>query len=196
MGGAFALNACHLKTADKESGSPRAENMHKSVPLFLSMEKEQVMALLDMTVEKYMEISGNCAQSAFIALNEVFELGGDEIVKALTPMPGLGEMGLTCGAVTGPLMAIGLVYGRESLADWEGYRRSIKPAGRFVEAFREEYGTTHCAEIHEHEFGKCFNLADEEGLKQYRLANGPHVCSGIVKSAVRMAADIILEKYT
>ena len=94
VGGAISLHACHQKPVDRETMIPASKNKPKSPPLFLSMEKEQIMSLLDLTVEKYMDISGNCAQSAFIALKEVFELEGDDIIKALTPLPGLGEMGL------------------------------------------------------------------------------------------------------
>ena len=60
---------------------------------------------------------GNCAQITFFVLREEFDLDGQEILKALTPFPGLALRGETCGAVTGSLMAIGLVFGRDRLDD-------------------------------------------------------------------------------
>ena len=60
---------------------------------------------------------GNCAQTSFAILNEEHDLDGDQILKALTPFPGIALRGETCGAVTGSLMALGLVYGRENLKD-------------------------------------------------------------------------------
>ena len=60
---------------------------------------------------------GNCAQTTFFVLREEFDLDGQEILKALTPFPGLALRGETCGAVTGSLMAIGLVFGRDRLDD-------------------------------------------------------------------------------
>ena len=44
-------------------------------------------------------------------------------------MPGIAERGETCGAVTGPLLAMGLIYGRDlqHLEDWEAYQHSLIP---------------------------------------------------------------------
>jgi len=55
----------------------------------------------------------------------------DSTLKALTPFPGIALRGETCGAVIGPLMAIGLVYGRDDLGDWKGYLASLPPSRRF-----------------------------------------------------------------
>ena len=69
--------------------------------------------------------SGNCAQTSFAILNEVFDLGGEQILKALTPFLGIALRGETCGAVIGSLMALGLVYRRDDLTDWKGYIGSL-----------------------------------------------------------------------
>jgi C_GCAxxG_C_C family probable redox protein len=56
---------------------------------------------------------GNCDQTTFLTLRDEFDLEGDEVLKALTPFPGIALRGETCGAVTGGLMILGLVYGRD-----------------------------------------------------------------------------------
>jgi hypothetical protein len=66
---------------------------------------------------KFLQDYGNCAQTSFAILNEEHDLHGDQILKALTPFPGIALRGETCGAVPGSLMALGLVYGRENLKD-------------------------------------------------------------------------------
>jgi hypothetical protein len=65
--------------------------------------------------KEILTISGNCAQTSFAVLQEEFNLDGGEVLRALTPFPGIALRGETCGAVVGSLMALGLVYGRDDL---------------------------------------------------------------------------------
>ena len=72
---------------------------------------------LSQRVQDQLLESGNCAQTCFAILNEEYDLDGGQILKALTPFPGIALRGETCGAVIGSLMALGLVYGRDDLKD-------------------------------------------------------------------------------
>jgi C_GCAxxG_C_C family probable redox protein len=158
--------------------------------------KELVMQLLDQKVVHYMQLSHHCAQSSFLALKEQFGLKGEEVVKALTPLTGIAERGETCGAVTGPLMAMGLIFGRNELQldDWETYRASLIPAGKFCDRFEKAFGSTMCHVIQEGEFGRCYHLTDPEELRAFQEADATVHCTEVVKKAVRMAAGIILEQ--
>lgn len=158
--------------------------------------RELVMQLLDQKAEKYMQLSHHCAQSSFMALKEQFGLQGEEVVKALTPLTGIAERGETCGAVTGPLMAMGLIFGRNEhqLNDWETYRASLVPAGRFCEQFEKAYGSTMCSEIQKGQFGRCYHLTDPEELKEFQEAGATVHCTEVVKKAVSLAAGIILDE--
>jgi C_GCAxxG_C_C family probable redox protein len=157
--------------------------------------RDLVHQLLDQKVDHYMKISFNCAQSSFLALEEQFGLEGDDILKALTPLAGIAERGETCGAVTGPLMAIGLVYGRDKnqLGNWEKYRESLLPAGRFCSQFEQEFGSTMCRDIQKAKFGRSYNLTVPEELSMFQEADATKQCSAIVRVAVRLAADQILD---
>jgi hypothetical protein len=75
--------------------------------------KGEVQSELEIKVNKYLLMCGNCAQTSFITLQESFDLEDGGILKALTPLPGIALRGETCGAVIGSLMALGLVYGRD-----------------------------------------------------------------------------------
>jgi len=86
--------------------------------------------------------SGNCAQTSFVVLQEEFDLEGDQILRALTPFPGIALRGETCGAVIGCLMALGLEFGRDDLSDGRGYIRSLPSARRFCMRFEGENGST------------------------------------------------------
>jgi C_GCAxxG_C_C family probable redox protein len=171
-----------------ETGSENGLLKNREMPL------ELVMQLLDQKVDHYMQLSNHCAQSSFLALSEQFALGGEEVLKALTPLPGMAERGETCGAVTGCLMAFGLLYGRgkNRLQDWEIYQESLVPAGEFCRRFEKVFGSTMCRDIQKAKFGRSFQLTDPEDLKAFREAGATAGCSAVVRKAVRMAAEIIL----
>jgi len=159
------------------------------------MPRDLVNKMLDQKVDEYMQRSHHCAQSSFMALKEQFGLDGDQVFRALTPMPGIAERGETCGAVTGPLMVLGLIYGRDiaQMEDWDRYQSSLVPAGNFCEQFEQEFGTTLCSEVQEGKFGRCYRLTDPDELQEFQNAGATEKCSAVVQSAVHMAAEIILE---
>ena len=177
----------HNRKERSPSGNRLAENR--------KMPRDLVMKLLDQKAGQYMHISFNCAQSTFLALQEQFGLPGDDILKALTPLTGIAERGETCGAVTGALMVFGLLYGRGKtrLSDWESYRASLVPSGKFCEQFEKKYGSTMCCKIQEKRFGRCFRLTRSSDLKAFQAEGATDKCSLVVQDAVKMAANIILD---
>jgi len=186
--------SCRENSTSSEGNLPRyLTKDFKAMELSKAMTKEQVFSMLDQRVAQIMEKSHNCAQTTFFALSEQFGLGGDDVLKALTPLPGIAERGETCGAITGALMAMGLIYGRDKLDDWEKYRSSLIPTNVFCQRFQEELGTTQCCQIQEKAFGKSYNLMDPEDLKEFQRAGATVKCTKVVQKAVRIAADIILE---
>ena len=196
--GAAAITTCtsEKKSEDKpEAGSPAKPLSKDEISLNREMPRELVMKLLDQKVNKYMEISYNCAQSSFLALKEQFGLEDGAILKALTPLTGIAERGETCGAVIGSLMALGLIYGRgqNKLDDWEAYRDSLIPTGKFCRLFEEEYGSTMCSDIQKVKFGRSFHLTDPEDLALFQAAGATEKCSAVVRKAVQIAAGIILD---
>ena len=70
--------------------------------------KQQILDRVQQRAEEYNYIAKNCAQGTALALMEEFGLGNIEIIKALTPFPGIGGTGQTCGGITRSLMAFGL----------------------------------------------------------------------------------------
>ena len=189
------------KNASKESSlsaGPVEDRFSEELEKNRQMPRDLVLRLLDQQVDKYMQLSHHCAQSSFMALMEQFGLKGEQVVKALTPMPGIAERGETCGAVTGPLMAMGLIYGRNihQMDDWDKYQESLIPTGRFCESFEKEYGTTLCSQVQEGKFGRCFRLTDPEELQDFQNAGATEKCSEVVRTAVHMAAEIILDDLT
>ncbi|MCD4735553.1 MAG: C-GCAxxG-C-C family protein [Bacteroidales bacterium] len=196
--GVGALQACTcVKKTEENSEADRTVEFtsEDKISLNREMPRELVMNLLDQKVNKYMKISYNCAQSSFLALKEQFGLEDGTILKALTPLPGIAERGETCGAVIGPLMALGLIYGRgqDRLDDWEAYRESLIPTGKFCRLFEKEYGSTMCSDIQKVKFGRSYHLTDPQDLALFQADGATEKCSAVVRKAVRIAAEIILD---
>ena len=148
----------------------------------------------DLLVSKVRDIlikSGNCAQTSFVVIQEEFDLEGDQILRALTPFPGIALRGETCGAVIGCLMALGLEFGRDDLSDWRGYIGSLPSARRFCRRFEEQNGGTDCADILEIKLGRNYDLADRTEALEYASSGGPEACSKVVASAVQIASEAI-----
>ena len=143
-----------------------------------------------------MQSSNICAQSSYLALSEQFEIESEEVLKALTPLPGMAERGETCGAMIGPLMVFGQIHGRgkTNLHDWNRYRNSLIPSGEFCRQFEEAFGSTRCHGIQETAFGRSYQLSDPEELRKFQAADATGKCSAVVRKAVRMAAAIILKE--
>lgn len=139
--------------------------------------------------------SGNCAQTSFAVLQEEFDLDGGAILKALTPFPGIALRGETCGAVTGCLMALGLVFGRDELDDWGGYIASLPPTRRFCRRFEEQHGSTACANILQEKLGRNYDLADRAEALEYATSGGPQACEEVVAGAVLIASALIEPRY-
>jgi C_GCAxxG_C_C family probable redox protein len=189
------------ESVEKPDGSgigPDVSNFETELSNNRKMPRALVHRLLDQKVDQYMQRSHHCAQSSFLALKEQFGLQGEEIVKALTPVTGIAERGETCGAVTGPLMVFGLIYGRNQnqLDNWDIYRESLVPSGKFCALFEKEYGSTMCHDIQNMKFGRCFHLTNPAELKEFQESEATEHCSAVVRKAVQIAADIIIDDTT
>ena len=87
----------------------------------------------------------NCAQATLLAFADV--IGADEklLLKVASDFGG-GMSGTreTCGAVTGMLMALGLIKGYDDVTDTEHKHRLYAEGRELIEDFIAEFGTTNC----------------------------------------------------
>ena len=155
--------------------------------------KEEVYKRLDELVDKYYFLYGTCSQTSFHALNEVFDLNAENIIKGLVSFPGIALRGETCGAVTGSLLAIGLIY-EEDKIDEERKRLSREPSFKFCSEFENEYGSTRCRDVIKHVTGKKYAVTKHEDYESMYEEGVFSLCPTVIKKAVRIAAGIILEK--
>ena len=96
--------------------------------------------------ENYLNDYG-CAESILHALNDVGILDVPEaVLKAATGFgTGFGGKGSTCGAVTGPIMAVGIKYGR--LKPDEDFDNAYKRTKKITDTYEQKYKTTECANV-------------------------------------------------
>ncbi len=78
-----------------------------------------------------------------------------------------------CGALSGGVMVIGGLYGRQSLE--EDDQRAWDPATRYRERFLAELGTTQCCELYE----------------QVHAPDGLGSCSLVAERAARILLDVL-----
>ena len=156
--------------------------------------KEEIFKQLDELTDKYLPVFGACSQTSFHALNETFNLRADKIVKALASFPGIAFRGETCGAVSGCLLGIALVYEEGNPEKKAKQRLSKKPSIDFCSKFESEFGSTRCRDVIRHKTGKEYSISKPE---DYELLSRDGVykhCPGVIKKALHDAAEIILEK--
>ena len=123
-------------------------------------------------------------------------MGSKEVFKAGSALAaGVAKRGETCGALTGAIIAIGTLVGRERLEDKEQLQFSMEVADRVYLLFREKVGHTLCSEIHKIRYGRAYRLFIPEESKAFHDDGGhrrtgcPEVC-GI---AARIAAEVVLD---
>jgi len=104
-------------------------------------------------------------------------------------------MGETCGALTGAIMGVCCLAGREKLEDRKQYGKAMEEAGRVCDLFRDRIGHTLCEKIHKIRYGKVYHLINAKEREAFHHEGGhsrtgcPEVC-GV---AAQAAAEVILD---
>jgi C_GCAxxG_C_C family probable redox protein len=161
----------------------------------LSANKEQILDRVQLRAEEFNFTIKNCAQSTALTLMEEFGLGNMEIIRALTPFPGIGGTGRICGGITGSLIAFGLFFGGRSPLDSEATNATILIAQQFITRFEERMGYVHCADILENiVMGHKINPGEsEQAMKTFAEEKGFEKCGLPPGTGARLAAEIIID---
>jgi C_GCAxxG_C_C family probable redox protein len=125
-----------------------------------------------------------CAESVLQAIAESQGIQSDLIPRIATGFcSGISCTGGMCGAVSGGIMGIGLVAGRDSPAE------SLEPAytltQKLISAFEKQYGSVNCRQL----IG-C-DLATEAGQRYFMENNLMERCLQCAADATSMAVSLI-----
>ncbi|MPQ43874.1 C-GCAxxG-C-C family protein [Clostridium tarantellae] len=98
------------------------------------------------TAEKYYRYGEFfCSEAVVKTIRDEFKLDlPDEVIAMASGFPvGIGRAGCTCGAVTGGVMAIGMVFGRTKAKD-EKVNKALMLSKELHDDFREKNKTLCC----------------------------------------------------
>jgi C_GCAxxG_C_C family probable redox protein len=153
--------------------------------------KEKILKQVQQRGEECEFLSHSCAKGAALPVLEELGLGNMEIIKALSPFPGLGLTGRTCGAVCGGLISLGLYFGSDDLLNDQANHAAMAAARQFQERFEEKIGAVNCEDVQAIVFGRYLNpWANSDDFRQ---AKGFDRCSLVAGTGARIAAEIIIE---
>jgi C_GCAxxG_C_C family probable redox protein len=174
-----------------EKGIPRK----KFDPQEMKANKEKILDRVQQRAEEYNFIFKNCAQGTAMALLEEFGLGNMEVIKALTPFPGIGGTGEICGGITGSLIAFGLYFGSDNRLDYETMNKTIMTSQKFMAYFEDAVGHLYCSDIIETVIlGRRLNPGDsEEAMVSFAQDKGFEKCGLPPGLGSRLAAGFIID---
>jgi C_GCAxxG_C_C family probable redox protein len=138
----------------------------------------------------YFMEGGNCSESTLLGISEALGEKCKNIPQIASGFGGgFGRHGEICGAISGSVMAIGLVHGRKDLIDVAAKEKIYGIVDEYLKKFREKYGTLSCREL-----TGC-DMLTPEGLKKFTDEKAhANVCAPIVEFAEREALKIINNK--
>jgi len=161
--------------------------------------KEEVLDRVQLRAEEYNFIFKNCAQGTAMALMEEFGLGNMEIIKALTPFPGVGGTGEICGGITGALITFGLYFGSDDPLDLsvmnDPKKNPIIISQKYMAFFEDAIGHWYCADIIETVIlGKRLNPGESDtAMMTFAGEKGFEKCGLPPGMGCRLAAEFIID---
>jgi C_GCAxxG_C_C family probable redox protein len=164
-------------------------------PAELRANREQILDRVQRRAEENNYALKNCSQATALALLEEFGLGTMEIIKALSPFPGIGGTGEICGGISGSLIAFGLYFGSDDRLDREAIGKTIGLAQGFMDSFEAEVGHRHCADIIATvTIGHRLNPGEsEQAMMTFAREKGFEKCSLVPGLGARLAAGVIID---
>jgi len=155
--------------------------------------KNEILDRIQRHAEEYCYLMRSCSKGSATALFEAFGFGNKEMIRALTPFPGLGMSGNLCGPVTGGLMAIGLHFSDKDPAKYDS-SRPYTATRKFMARFEETFGSLLCPKVQEFILGRYMDpFASPENREAFDQAGARQKCPLAPGMGARIAAEIIME---
>lgn len=141
----------------------------------------------DKAIEYYSQRM-NCSQSVLAAFAEECGISEEEAFRLGSCFGSGMRKGEVCGACTGALMVLGLLYGQSHIGDQEERRRSNRICLLMMERFMEANGSYICNDL----IG--YDMSTPEGAQKAREEHlFTDFCPGMVASAVDILEELIRE---
>jgi C_GCAxxG_C_C family probable redox protein len=137
-------------------------------------------ALAQKAVQRF-ESGYNCAQSVLLTLYERLEPEGkNELVPKIAAGfgGGIGRCGSVCGALTGSIMAVGIMYAPNE-AGAEKRAKAYANARALYQQFEKQHGTVFCRNLIKYDLSN-----PQEAAKARQEKAFEKVCNQLIKDAV------------
>jgi C_GCAxxG_C_C family probable redox protein len=130
----------------------------------------------------------NCSQAIFTAFNEDNGTSEETALKLSCGFgAGCGRLGLTCGAVSGAFMVIGMKYGKFREDDNAAKEKTYAKVCEFTQRFIDRNKSINCTEL----LG-C-NLGTSEGMeKAHKEGFIAKICPRLVQEAAEILSSVIV----
>jgi C_GCAxxG_C_C family probable redox protein len=136
---------------------------------------------------QYFKQGFSCSQAVLAAVSEPLGLEREKALKIAQAFGGgMARMGLTCGAVTGAMLAIGLKHGRTRPEDEEARERTYRLVHDLLRQFQARHGSIVCRELIGVDLStpEGHNLGAERGVFD-------NLCPAFVSDAVEILERIL-----
>lgn len=140
---------------------------------------------VNMNAKEYFYSGYNCAQSVALAFADELGLDKEFIARAVSGFGGgIGRLRETCGAVSGMVFVLNLLYGYSKPNDTDIKAEYYQRVREVVEEYRKEVGSINCKEILKNpEVG---GRPEDRTTEYYQKRPCPDLC---------LLAENILRKY-
>ena len=128
-----------------------------------------------------------CSQAVLTAFAPRYNLPRDLALKLSCSFGGgMGRQGMTCGAITGAMMVLGLDSGRVQLDDDAARDRNDALVQEFFSRFQEKYKTFDCNEL------TGIQMSCPEARAQGKEDGSfQQVCPGVVDFAAELVSELL-----
>ena len=139
----------------------------------------------------YFSDTFNCSQAVLTSFGQDYGLSEDQCLKIGCAFGGgIARQQMTCGAVTGALMALGLEFGRAANDPYSKTSEAYDKSNQLFEEFKKRNGSVNCRELLQ---GLDMNdPEDQKKIQKQELFQT--VCMKYVMDAVEITERIIAEK--
>jgi C_GCAxxG_C_C family probable redox protein len=138
------------------------------------------------TALDYFKNNFNCAQSVLCAFAPELGISKESSMKIACAFGGgIGRQQLTCGAVTGALMVLGLKYGKGLTDDNAKKLQTYEKSVLFMNEFKKKHKSITCREL----LKGLDMVADADKIKELGLYET--LCTKLIKDAVTITGELL-----
>ena len=126
-----------------------------------------------------------CSQSVLFSFADKLEISEDMALKIANGFgAGMGRKQEVCGAVSGAVMVIGLLYGRGVNDGKDKHEYTYDRVRYFIDAFEAKHNTVLCKKL----LDGC-DLLSPQGQDSFKSSNMIEKCYGFVEDAVNILEE-------